>query len=231
MVAPNSPMALAKHRIMPAMMPGTISGSVTVRKTQARLAPSVPAASSSRASTASIDRRMARTSSGKPMTPQASAAPVQRNEKTMPKWSARKAADRPAPAEQDQQDVAGDDRRQDQRQEHEAVEQGVAPEATARQQPWRRRCRTAGSTSVATRATLRLSRTAVHSSGLRVIQSIVGSPQRSPCSAARVVRIARAQHREALRLEQRLGLVRSEVGEECRGVGIAWRWPSGRWDR
>ncbi len=33
---------------------------------------------------------MARTISGKPITPQASAAPVQRNEKTMPKWVARK---------------------------------------------------------------------------------------------------------------------------------------------
>jgi len=91
MVAPNSPMALAKHRIMPAMRPGTISGRVIVRNTQARLAPSVPAASSRRASTASIDRRMARTMSGKPMTPQARAAPVHRNENTMPKWSARNA--------------------------------------------------------------------------------------------------------------------------------------------
>ncbi len=33
---------------------------------------------------------MARTSSGKPMTAQASAAPVQRKEKTMPNSSARK---------------------------------------------------------------------------------------------------------------------------------------------
>ena len=76
---------------MPAMMPGRISGSVTVGNTQSGLAPSVPAASSSLRSTASIDSRMARTISGKPMTPQASAAPVQRNEKTMPKCSARKA--------------------------------------------------------------------------------------------------------------------------------------------
>ena len=48
-------------------------------------------------STASIDSRIARTISGKPMTPQASAAPVQRNEKTMPKCSAEEAA-RPARA-------------------------------------------------------------------------------------------------------------------------------------
>ena len=84
-VAPNSPMALAKPRIMPAVMPGIIKGSVTVRKTQARFAPRVPAASSSRVSTASIERQIARTISGKPMTPQASAAPVQRNENTMPR--------------------------------------------------------------------------------------------------------------------------------------------------
>jgi len=85
MVAPNSPMALAKHRIMPARMPGTMSGKVTVANTQAGLAPSVPAACSRRASTASIDSLIARTMSGKPITPHASAAPVQRNEKTMPK--------------------------------------------------------------------------------------------------------------------------------------------------
>ena len=42
-------------------------------------------------------------------------------------------ADRPSPSEQDQQDVAGDDGRQDQRHEHEAVEQGVAPEPAPRQ--------------------------------------------------------------------------------------------------
>ena len=44
MVAPNSPIALAKHRIMPAMMPGRVSGSVTVANTQSGLAPSVAAA-------------------------------------------------------------------------------------------------------------------------------------------------------------------------------------------
>src|SRR3546814_10565957 len=67
-VAPNSPSACAKDRLIPSMMPGTISGSVTVRNTQAGLAPSVPAASSSRRSTASIERRTARTINGNPMT-------------------------------------------------------------------------------------------------------------------------------------------------------------------
>ena len=76
---------------MPAMMPGSASGSVTVANTQSGLAPSVAAAASSLRSTASIDSLMARTISGKPMTAQASAAPVQRNEKTMPKCSARNA--------------------------------------------------------------------------------------------------------------------------------------------
>ena len=33
-VAPNSPIALAKDSTMPAMMPGTISGSVTTANTQ-----------------------------------------------------------------------------------------------------------------------------------------------------------------------------------------------------
>ena len=48
------------------------------------LAPSVAAASSRRLSMASIASRIGRTMSGKPMIPQASAAPVQRNENTMP---------------------------------------------------------------------------------------------------------------------------------------------------
>ena len=88
MVAPNSPIALAKDRIAPAITPGRQSGRVMVANTQSGLAPSVPAALSSRVSTASIESRMARTISGKPMTAQASAAPVQRKAKTMPNvWS------------------------------------------------------------------------------------------------------------------------------------------------
>ncbi len=101
---------------MPAMMPGRMSGRVMVAKTQSGLAPSVPAAASSRRSTASMDRRMARTISGKPMMPQASAAPVQRNAKTMPKYSVEEGADRAAPAEGEEQQIAGHHRRQDQRQ-------------------------------------------------------------------------------------------------------------------
>src|ERR1700676_4566311 len=85
MVAPNSPSARAKQSTMPAMMPGSISGSVMVRTTMERLPPSVAAAASSRRSTASSDKRMARTMSGSPMIAAASAAPVQRNAKTIPK--------------------------------------------------------------------------------------------------------------------------------------------------
>ena len=66
------------------MMPGSVSGRVTVRNTHSALAPKVDDAASSRVSTASIDRRMARTMSGKPITAQASAAPVQRKANTMP---------------------------------------------------------------------------------------------------------------------------------------------------
>ena len=75
----------------PAITPGRQSGRVMVANTQSGWAPKVPAADSSRVSTASIERRMARTSNGKPITAQASAAPVQRKEKTMPNCSSRKA--------------------------------------------------------------------------------------------------------------------------------------------
>ena len=72
------------------MMPGTISGRVTVTKTHTREAPSVAAACSSFGSTASIDRRTARTMKGKAMTPAASAAPVQRKANVTPSASSRK---------------------------------------------------------------------------------------------------------------------------------------------
>lgn len=86
-VAPNSPIALAKASTMPARMPGRISGRVTVRNTQPRPAPSVAAACSSRGSTASMASRIARTISGNAMIAAASAAPVQRKANTMPNWS------------------------------------------------------------------------------------------------------------------------------------------------
>ena len=85
MVAPNSPSARANDSTSPATMPGRASGSVTVANTSARCAPSVEAAASSFVSMASIESRIARTISGKPMMAQASAAPVQLNASTMPK--------------------------------------------------------------------------------------------------------------------------------------------------
>lgn len=84
-VAPNSPKALAKHSTAPTRTPGIASGSVTLAKTRAGPAPSVPAACSSRRSMASIDSRTARTINGKPITALASAAPVHRNAKTTPR--------------------------------------------------------------------------------------------------------------------------------------------------
>src|SRR5450759_1569633 len=64
-------MVRAKDSSAPVNMPGRVSGSVMVKKTRNRVAPSVRAAASSRMSTASIDRRIARTLSGKPMLPAA----------------------------------------------------------------------------------------------------------------------------------------------------------------
>ena len=77
------------------MMPGRISGSVTVAITRVRLAPRVRAAASRRGSTASMDRRMARTMSGKPITAEATAAPFQSKARVMPKTSCSQAPTTP----------------------------------------------------------------------------------------------------------------------------------------
>ena len=66
------------------------------------------------------------------MTPQASAAPVQRNAKTMPKCSSEERRRAP-PAEGQEQQVAGHDRRQDERQVDRPSSSWRAPEAPARQ--------------------------------------------------------------------------------------------------
>ena len=108
-------------------MPGRISGRVTTRNVQTRLAPSVPAASSSRGSTASIGepdgahhQRERHDRAG-----ERRAGPAEREDDAE---AARAAcADRPAPAEGEQQQVAGDDRRQDQRQVHQPVQQLACP--------------------------------------------------------------------------------------------------------
>ena len=81
----ESPSAFANPMTSPARIPGIARGSVIVRKTQSGLAPSVPADSSTRASTPSMPRRTARTTSGKAMTPAASAAPVHRKDNCRPR--------------------------------------------------------------------------------------------------------------------------------------------------
>src|SRR3954468_17420382 len=90
-VAPNSPRLRAKESSIPVRIPGRMSGRVTLANTHRGGAPSVAAAASSPGSTASSDWRTARTSSGRPITAQASAAPVQRKMKVMPRNSSRKA--------------------------------------------------------------------------------------------------------------------------------------------
>ena len=91
MVAPNSPMALAKHRIEP----GDDAGQDQRQRDREEHPGAIGAERASRLLEPHVDRLdgqvgWRRTISGKPMTPQASAAPVQRNEKTIPKCAARK---------------------------------------------------------------------------------------------------------------------------------------------
>ena len=69
---------------MPVTTPGSASGSVTTKKRARPPAPSVRAACSSFGSMASIDRRMARTMSGKPITAQAITAPIHVKTTVMP---------------------------------------------------------------------------------------------------------------------------------------------------
>ena len=135
MVAPNSPSALAKHSTMPAMMPGSASGSVTVANTQAGVAPSVAAADLEppvdrfdRQPDGAHQQRKSHHAAG-----ECGAGPAERKHDA--EMIRKKCADRPAPAERDQQQIAGDDRRQHQRQMHDAVEQRLAPEIPSRQQP------------------------------------------------------------------------------------------------
>ena len=62
-------------------------------------------------------------------------APVQRNNNDDAEPALEQLAERTAPPEQDQQDIAGHHRRQDQRQMHQGIEQLLAPELAAGQQP------------------------------------------------------------------------------------------------
>ena len=149
----------------PAITPGRQSGRVMVANTQSGLAPSVPAADLEprvdrldRQTDGAHQQRKAHHRAG-----QRRAGPAEGEDDA--EMLVEEGADRPAPAERDQQQVAGDDRRQDQRQVHQRVEQALAPElprasSQAMAMPNGRLA------AVAVVATSRLSLTAVHSSGV-----------------------------------------------------------------
>ncbi len=82
---------------------------------------------------------MARTWNGKVMIPAASAAPVHEKMKRMPKVSRRKCPQRRACAERDEEEIADDDGRQDERRENDPVEKHAAGKADARQKECGRR--------------------------------------------------------------------------------------------
>ena len=76
---------------------------------------------------------MARTMSGNAITAEASAAPVQRKANTIPVDFREQPTERPVPAEQQQQDIASDHRRQNERQVNAHIEDLPAPEPSARE--------------------------------------------------------------------------------------------------
>ena len=123
----------------------------------------MPAALSSRVSTASIESRMARTISGKPITRagERRAGPAEGEDDA--EMLVEERADRPAPAEQDQQQIAGHHRRQDQRQVHERSSR-LLPQNRPRASSQAMAMPSGRLAAIAVTATSRLSRTAVHSS-------------------------------------------------------------------
>ena len=147
---------------MPAMMPGSASGSVTVRNSQIRLAPSVAAASSSRRSIASIDSRIARTISGKrhDAAGQRGAGPAEREHDA--EMIGEERADRRPAAERDEQQIAGDHRRQHQRQMTTASSSAL-PQKSLRASSLAMAMPNGSATTVATTAMRSDSATAVHS--------------------------------------------------------------------
>ena len=119
--------------MLPTMMPGRISGRVTVRNTHGRDAPSVAPACSSLGSTAvdrqadGADHQRKRHDAGG----QRRAGPAEGEDDA--EGILEKAADRPLRAEGQKQDIAGDHRWQDQRQVHDPVQELLAGKAPARQ--------------------------------------------------------------------------------------------------
>ena len=104
-----------------------------MKNTTGRLAPSVSAASSSRWSTASSAKRIARTIRGKPITPagEGRAGPTKR--KDQPEIGSEACPDRPAPAEGEEQGIARHYRRQYERQMDDAVEQRPSGKSFSRE--------------------------------------------------------------------------------------------------
>ena len=202
MVAPNSPIALAKHRIAPAIMPGRQSGRVTVTNTQSGWAPSVPAAALQprvdgldRQADGAHHQRKAHDRAG-----QRRAGPAEGEDDA--ELLVEEGADRPAPAEQDQQQVAGHHRRQDQRQVDQRVDQAL-PQNRRRASSQATAMPNGRLASVAVMATRRLSRTAVHSSG---VMSELADFTRTvkPCFSNAAPRLALRRQ-----VEERLGVGRS----------------------
>ena len=89
-VAPNSPIDLAKDKTKPANTPGYARGSVIVKNILIFDEPSVFAATSNLVSWASIKTLIGLTRRGNDIIEQASAAPIQEKEKFIPKFSKKK---------------------------------------------------------------------------------------------------------------------------------------------
>ncbi len=123
--------------------------------------------------------------------------------------SARNAPTSAAPAERQQQQIAGDDRRQHQRQVHQRLEQRLAPEIACAPAATRRRCRAASPPASQRRRSAATS----------------GSPS---SSVGRDIEHARSGHRadqerEAVFLEDGLGRGRAQEGQIVRGLRLRGR--------
>ena len=134
-VAPNSPSALAKPMMRPASRPGSASGNVIVRNVQSGLAPSVAGGlleSPIDVLDPELDRADHQRKRHHPRR-QRRASPAKRKLKA--EVLLEPGADGSAAAEDAKQKVASHDRRHDQRQMDEHVEQAAAPEAGPREHP------------------------------------------------------------------------------------------------
>ena len=194
---------------MPATMPGRISGRVTVTNTQNGLAPSV-AGGVFEPAVDRLDRQADRAHHQRKAHHRAGerrAGPAEGEDDA--EALGEEAAERPAPAEQQQQQIAGDDRRHDQRQVHERVEQRLAPEAAARQQQ-----RDGDADRQARTASPRTRPAATGGS------RSISSGEKADSSARHRVAV---EHGEALLLEQRAAPRAAQIGGEGGGVRVGRR--------